>query len=150
METVLKSVCIYLLLLVFLRISGKRTLHDVTLFDFVLLLFISEATNQAMLGEDFSLINSIIVIVTLVITDIIFSLLKQKSKKLDKILDGMAVIIVENGRPLKDRMEKERVDEDDVLEAARQLQGLERMEQIKYAVLEKNGAITIIPKEKKS
>jgi uncharacterized membrane protein YcaP (DUF421 family) len=148
METVIKSIILYLLLLVVLRISGKRTLHDVTVFDFVLLLFISEATNQAMLGEDFSLTNAIIVIVTLVATDIIFSMLKQRSKRLEKLIDGMAVIIVENGIPLKDRMRRERVDEEDVMEAARQMQGLERMEQIKYAVLEKNGAITIIPRDK--
>ena len=145
METVVKSVIIYVLLMIFLRLSGKRTLHDVTIFDFVLLLFISEATNQAMLGEDFSLTNAIVVIVTLITTDVIFSFLKQRSKKLEKIMDGMAVIIVENGIPNKERMKKERIDEEDIMEAARRMQGLERMDQIKYAVLEKNGAISIIP-----
>ncbi|MGH7962140.1 MAG: YetF domain-containing protein, partial [Candidatus Binatia bacterium] len=55
---------------------------------------------------------------------------------------------VENGRPLKDRMERARVDEEDVLVAARERLGLERMEQIKYAVLECSGGISIIAKEK--
>ena len=58
-------------------------------------------------------------------------------------------IIVKNGRSLKDRMNKARIDESDVLTAARHLQGLERMEQIKYAVLERSGGITIIPQEQK-
>jgi uncharacterized membrane protein YcaP (DUF421 family) len=56
------------------------------------------------------------------------------------------LVVVENGQPLRDRMNKARIDEDDVLTAARQLQGLERMEQIKYAVLERNGGISIIPR----
>lgn len=58
-------------------------------------------------------------------------------------------MIVEEGRPLKDRMAKARVDEDDILTAARQLQGLERMDQIKYAVLERSGGISIIPNQEK-
>lgn len=57
----------------------------------------------------------------------------------------MPLVIVEDGKPLKDRMDKARVDEDDVLTAARELQGLARMEQIKYAVLKRSGGISIIP-----
>ncbi len=59
----------------------------------------------------------------------------------------MPVIILENGQPIKDRMTRARVDESDILEAARESQGLERLEQIKFAVLESNGSISIIPKE---
>jgi uncharacterized membrane protein YcaP (DUF421 family) len=57
------------------------------------------------------------------------------------------LVIVEDGKPLKDRMDKARMDEEDILHAARELQGLERMEQIKYAVLERNGDITVVPKQ---
>lgn len=60
---------------------------------------------------------------------------------------GEPLIILENGRPLHDRMNRERVDEEDILEAARELQGLERLDQIRYAILERNGAITIVPAE---
>jgi uncharacterized membrane protein YcaP (DUF421 family) len=63
------------------------------------------------------------------------------------MFNGVPTVIVEEGRPLRDLMQRARVEEDDVLEAARRLQGLERMEQIKYAVLEKSGGISIIPKE---
>jgi uncharacterized membrane protein YcaP (DUF421 family) len=58
----------------------------------------------------------------------------------------MPLVIVEHGQPLKERMEKARIDLEDVLAAAREHQGLERMEQIKYAVLERSGSISIIPK----
>jgi uncharacterized membrane protein YcaP (DUF421 family) len=124
---------------------GKRALAQITTFDFVLLLIISEAVQQGMLGEDFSLTNGLLVIVTMVLLDTGFSLLKQRMPGLDKWIEGMPLIIVENGKPLKDRMKKVRVDENDVLVAARESQGLERMEQIKYAVLERNGGISIVP-----
>ncbi len=59
----------------------------------------------------------------------------------------MPLLLVEDGRPLKKRMDKARVDEEDILASARQSQGLERMDQIKYAVLERSGGISIVPKQ---
>ena len=146
MSIVLRSCAIYVFLIVIFRIAGKRSLAHVTTFDFVLLLIIGEATQQALLGEDFSLSNAFLVIITLVGLDVGLSLWKQRSPKMDRLLDDMPLVIVENGQPLKDRMEKARIDQDDVLAAARERQGLERMEQIKYAVLERSGGISIIPR----
>ncbi len=65
---------------------------------------------------------------------------------LDKLTDGLPTIIVEDGQPLKDRMDKARVDTSDILTVACEKQGLERLDQIKYAVLERSGGISIIPK----
>lgn len=146
MDSVLRAVAIYVILLVIFRISGKRSLAQITTFDFVLLLIIGEATQQALLGEDFSLTNAFVVIVTLVGLDIGLSLLKGRSQKLERVVDDLPLLIVEDGRPLQERMDKARIDQSDVLTAARELQGLERMDQIKYAVLERSGGISIIPK----
>jgi len=66
----------------------------------------------------------------------------------EKIVEGTPLIIVDHGKPLKDRMTKSNVDEADVMQAARLNLGLEKMEQVKYAVLEKDGKISIIPFEK--
>jgi uncharacterized membrane protein YcaP (DUF421 family) len=83
--------------------------------------------------------------VTLVFLDVALSLIKQRFPSVDAVLEGKAVIIVEDGKPLKERLRQERLDEQDILEAARELRGLERMDQIKYAVLERSGHISIIP-----
>lgn len=147
MDSVLRAFAIYIILLIVFRISGKRTLAEVTTFDFVLLLIIGEATQQALLGNDFSIINAALVITTLLFVEIVLTLIKQKSKRLDKWMEGTALIILEDGKPIKERLKEERIEESDILEAARQLRGLERLDQIKYAVLEKTGGITIIPKE---
>lgn len=145
MDAVLRAIAVYLVLLLLFRVAGRRTLAEITTFDFVLLLIIGEATQQALLGEDFSVTNAIVVIATLLFVDVMFSLAKSRSKKMEKVLDGVPTIVVDNGRCLTELMNKARVDEDDVMEAARRLQGIERIDQIKYAVLEVNGGITIIP-----
>lgn len=58
---------------------------------------------------------------------------------------ALPLLIVRNGRPLQDRLDGVRVDESDILKAARELQGLEHLEQVKHAVLETSGGITVIP-----
>ena len=146
MDTVLRAVAIYAALLVVLRIGGKRTLGQTTTFDFVMLLIIAETTQQALLGDDFSVTNALLLIATIVGLDIAFSLMKRRSPKLDRLVEGVPMVIVENGKPLLDRMEKARVDEEDVLAAARESQGLKHMDQIEYAVLERSGGISVVPK----
>lgn len=146
MDSVLRAAAVYMILLVIMRIAGKRTLAQVTVFDFILLLIIGEATQQALLGNDFSVTNAAIVIATLVLLDIGLSVLKQRSKRLDRIIDDSPVVIVDNGQLLWDRMNRARIDEQEILVAAREAHGLERLDQIKYAVLERSGGISIIPK----
>ena len=146
MESVVRALVIYAVLMVLFRITGKRSLGQITTFDFVLLLIISEAIQNGMVGSSYSITNSLVLVVTLVTVDVVLSLVKRRSPRLEQFLDGTPVVIVENGRPLRERMDKERVDESDVLGAARR-EGLERMEQVKYAVLERNGQISIIPRD---
>ncbi len=148
-DTVVRGIAIYLFLLLVFRLTGKRSLGQVTTFDFILLLIISETTQQALIGDNFSVTNAFLSILTLVVLDIGMSLLKQRVPTLDNWLEGVPLVVVEEGKSMKDRMKKVQVDEQDILSAARELQGLERMEQIKYAVLERNGAITIVPNIKK-
>jgi len=150
MESVLRAAAVYLALLVLFRIAGKRTLADITNFDFVLLLIIGEAAQQALIGEDFSLTNAVLVVATLILIDIGLGYVKERSAALDKLLEGMPVVLLENGEPIEQHLKKSRVNVSDVLAAARELQGLERLEDIKYAVLERNGKISIVPAEKKS
>ena len=146
MESVIRPALVYLFVLLVLRLTGKRTLAQITTFDFVLLLIISEATQQALIGEDNSMINGAIVVGTLIGLNILMSVVKQRSKWFDRLLDDIPLVIVADGKPLKDRMDKARVDEDDVLDAAREMHGLESMDQIRHAILERDGQISIIPR----
>jgi uncharacterized membrane protein YcaP (DUF421 family) len=150
MDSVLRGAIVYVVLLVLFRLVGKRSLAQITTFDFVLLLIIAEAIQQAMVGADSSMVGSFLLVVTLLGIDVALSLVKQRSQTVDKWLDDVPLVIVDDGKLLHDRMNMARVDELDVLHAARQLQGLERLDQIKYAVLEVSGGISIIPKRTNS
>ncbi|MEH6563986.1 MAG: YetF domain-containing protein [Halopseudomonas sp.] len=145
MDSILRAAAIYLVVLVIFQLAGRRTLSEITTFDLVLLLIIGEATQQALLGDDFSVTNAVLVIITLVLIDIGLSLVKRHFPALAKITDGQPIIIVEQGRLIAARARKARIDGGDVLEAARHSHGLERLDQIKYAILEKDGKISIIP-----
>lgn len=145
MNPVFRGLIIYLFLLIVFRIMGKRSLKETTTFDLVLLLIISEVTQQALVGDDYSLTTSMLLICTLMGADLVFTLLKSSSPFFGKVTEGIPLLIVNNGKPLKKRMNKTKVDEEDVMQAARLNFGLEKMEEIKYAVLEKDGTITIIP-----
>ena len=148
MDSVIRGLIVYVVLLIIFRLSGKRTLSQTTTFDMVLLLIISETIQQALIDTDNSMTNGLILVLTLVGISVLLSLLKQRSPAIERLVDGAPLIIMEDGKTFQERMDKERVDEEDILEAARKLQGLERLEQIKYAVLERNGEITIVPAQK--
>jgi uncharacterized membrane protein YcaP (DUF421 family) len=149
MNPVLRAATVYLVLLVVFRLAGKRTLAQVTSFDLVLLLIISEAVAQALVGDDFSLVNALLIVLTLVLMDVALGFVKR-SREASKWLEGLPVVIVEDGRLLPDRIGRTQVDEDDVLTAAQRQLGLERLDQIKYAVLERSGGIAVIPKRSMS
>lgn len=147
MDSILRAAGMYLALMLLFRVAGRRSLADLTTFDFVLLLIIGEATQQALLGDDFSFTNSILVIATLIVLDVGLSLAKLNSRRLARLLDGHATLVVEHGRFLQRRMRRARLTEDDILESARDSQGIEKVEQIKFAIIERNGKISIIPRE---
>jgi uncharacterized membrane protein YcaP (DUF421 family) len=146
MDSVIRAAAIYIILLTLFRLTGKRSLSEATSFDFVLILIIAEAVESALLDGDHSFTNVFLLILTLLGIDIALSLAKQRSLLLDKLVDDVPLILVDDGKVLTDRLKKSRIDENDILQAARQLQGLERMDQVKYAVLERSGGISIIPR----
>ena len=147
MESILRAALIYLVVWLVMRVTGKRTLAQVTIFDFVLLLIISQAGQQALLGDDLSLTNALLIIVTLVGIHLTFTAANYRWPAFDKFANDVPLVLIDDGQILEERMRKTKVSEDDILEQARMAHGVERMDQIKYAVLERNGGISIIPKQ---
>lgn len=147
MESILRALAVYGFLLLVFRICGKRSLSDITTFDFIVLLILAETTGEALPAEDFSLTNCFLLIATLMGIDLLLSEWKQHHPTVDKVLDGVPLVLVEDGRCLEDRMAQSRVSRDDLLAAARQTQGLSGLDQVRYAVLERSGDISIIPRD---
>jgi uncharacterized membrane protein YcaP (DUF421 family) len=147
MDSVLRATAVYLFVFVLLRLTGRRTMGEMNSFDLVLLLIIGEGTQQALLGRDYSLTQAFLVVLTLVLVDTGVSLLKQRSAWIARVLDGVTLPVVHDGKPEPELLRMERVSEEDVLRAARMQHGLESLDQVKVAFLEADGKITVVPKE---
>lgn len=146
MESILRGAATYLAVWLIFRLAGKRSLAQITTFDAVLLLIISETTQSALIDHDDSFTNSVLLILTMLGLDVLFSCVKQRWPVADRIVDGVPLLIVNRGVLCREAMQKERIDEQDILHAARDRQGLANMDQIQYAILERTGEITIVPK----
>jgi uncharacterized membrane protein YcaP (DUF421 family) len=148
MESVLKAVAIYLALWLLIRLSGRRALGQLSVFEFVLFLIIGGAAQRALTGEDYSLTNAFIIVATLVGINVLVSLIAREWPLARKIFKGVPMILVENGRPLTGRIRRSRLTEDEIMESARRDHGIETMAQVKYAILETSGHISIVPQER--
>jgi uncharacterized membrane protein YcaP (DUF421 family) len=145
MVPVVRAAAVYVFLLLLMRVTGKRTLAEVTVFDFLVLLIVSECTQQAMTGNDFSVTNAVILVTTLVLLQRGADWISKRSERGDKLLNDLPVIVVEDGRPKDEWLRRNGLSVAEILEEARSSQGVERMADIKYAVLERNGSISVIP-----
>jgi uncharacterized membrane protein YcaP (DUF421 family) len=141
---VVRALAVYLFLLILLRLMGKRSLADVTVFDFVVLLILSECTQQAMSGNDFSTTNAAILVTTLVVLQRLADKLSDRSPRMDRLLNDVPTIVVRDGVPLEGAMRHHDLTVGEVLEAARKSQGVEHLEQIRYAVVERDGSLSVV------
>ena len=147
MNPVLRSVVMFAILWVVFRISGRRTLAEITTFDFILLLIIGDATQQALVGVDYSITTAALVIVTLVLLDLLMGRLALSGHGMRRFIESAPVIVINKGKPLEKVLRREGVDLEDVMMAARERHGLQTLDQIKYAIVERHGGISIVPAE---
>ncbi len=156
MTTVWKAAAAYLVVLFAMRLIGRRTASQQAPFDMVVLFLFGGMTTTAILGEDRSFSDgrsasgtaAMTGIFTVGLMHILVSWLKLKSVLFERIVDGTPIVVFEEGRWSEDQMRKLRMQEADIRTAMRQ-QGMIEMEAMRYAIIERDGTISIIPKEKK-
>jgi uncharacterized membrane protein YcaP (DUF421 family) len=146
---VIRAVFGYCFLVLMVRSAGRRPGKQITPFEYVFIFFIGGLTLTAMLGNDRSLTNGFCVIVTLALTHFVIAWLKHRSPAFGRLADGTPLVLLSNGEWQIETMKKMRLQDDDVMAMARD-NGLERLDQIEYAVLERNGEISIIKKPQDS
>jgi len=146
MYTVLRAVVVYLVVLFFFRITGKRGLDTVTPFELILMWMMGGVAVPAMQGEDRSMTNALLLISTLVGCHLTLAWAKRRSRLVEKIIEGTPMIVMQDGKRVGNHMEKMLIHDQDVLQAGRQ-QGIVRMDQVKYAVVERTGSISVIPQK---
>ena len=125
------------------RIAGRRPGKQITPFEFVLIFFIGGVTLTPMVGNDRSLSNALCIITTIALTHFAIAWLKQRFPAFGRIVDGTPLVLLAKGDWQVETMQKMRLQDDDVMAMARD-NGLERLDQIEYAILERNGEISIV------
>ena len=141
-ELVLRAVIVYVFLLVLLRFTGKRQVGQLSPFDLILLLVLSNAVQNAMNGGDNSLSAGIILAAVLVLLNSLVGLITYKSKRLEALVEERPDVLIHNGKLFADVMQRERLTHHE-LNAALRAAGCTSIEEVQYAILENNGQITV-------
>jgi uncharacterized membrane protein YcaP (DUF421 family) len=143
MAAVFRAMFGYLFLVFMVRVVGRRPGKQMTPFDYVLVFFMGGLTLTPMVGNDRSLVNAATIVLTIALTHFGLAWLRHWSPRIGRIVDGVPIVLIERGKVLPPRLDGMVVQEADIMAAARD-RGVEHLDEIEYAVLERNGEISII------
>ena len=145
-EIVLRGALVYIVLLSLLRLSGKRTVGQFTPFDLLLLVLLGDAVQGAMIAEEESVSGAVILVATLLTLNWLAGFLSSRSRRLDHLLEGSPVLLVRNGTVYEQALRRSNLTRSELKESMRK-QGCIRIEDVRLAVLESDGEISIVPRE---
>ena len=146
LDIVLRTATIYIVVLVGMRLSGKRQVGQMTPFDLVLLLLIANAVQNAMTGPDTSLVGGLAAAATLLILNAVISRLVLQSSRARHIIEGDPTLLIHAGKTIRRHLERENIGEDELRQALRE-HGIATIEEVHGAVLEIDGSISVIKKD---
>ena len=144
--SVLRALFGYFFLVFIVRIVGRRPGKQLTPFEFILIFFLGGLMLTAIVADEASLTNAFCQIMAIGLAHYMLTMMRTRSDRVARVLDGVPLVLLKDGNWRPHTMSKMGVMDDDVMEKARD-QGLKTLSEIKTAVLERNGEISIIPKE---
>ncbi len=144
-ELVARGAVVYVFLIVLLRLTGKRQVGQLAPFDLVLLLVLSNAVQNAMNGGDNSLLAGMVSAVTLVGLNYLMGVATFRSKKLEALVEGRPEILIHNGKLFEDVMRKARLTHHELNVSLREA-GCTCVEDVRSAILENSGDISVVPR----
>jgi len=143
-DIVLRTAVIYLVILIGLRLAGKREIGQMTVFDLVVLLLIANAVQNAMLGPHTSLAGGILAAVVLLVLNAVVARLRLRWPLLRRLVEGSPTLLVLRGEVITDHLRREGLDQE-TLEAALREHGVADLSEVEMAVLEIDGSISVVP-----
>lgn len=143
MYTIFNAIVGYFFLLLTVRVLSRRPGAQMTMFEFVLVFLIGGVVILATVGDDRSMTNCVCAVIAVGLMHRLVSYLKSRFPRLGAVVDGTPLVLLKDGKWQTEVMSKMRLDDNDVMAAAR-AKGVKTLDQIKYAILERNGAISII------
>jgi uncharacterized membrane protein YcaP (DUF421 family) len=145
-EKIIRPVAVYFFLVGILRIGGRRELAQMNAFDLVVLLTLSNAVQNAIIGDDNSLLGGFIGGATLVLLNLAVVRYLYRHPQLESRLEGQAIVLVQDGHVFRDRLARERITMEELLAAVHR-QGVTRLEDCAEVILETSGTVSVIPRE---
>jgi uncharacterized membrane protein YcaP (DUF421 family) len=146
-EVALRTAIVYLFLVTAIRVSGKREVGQMSVLELIVVLVISDAVQNSMIGDNTSIWGGIVAVVVLLGIDFILREISRRSKRARKALEGEPRLLVRDGRLLKRAVQEEGLEVDDIMSALR-AHGLARIEEVRMAVLETDGSISVVGRSK--
>jgi uncharacterized membrane protein YcaP (DUF421 family) len=143
MEIVLRSTAIFFFIWMLTRAMGKRELAELTAFELILLVTFGDLVQQAVTQEDMSVTGGILAVGTIALWILLFSYVGFRSKRARTVFDGVPVVVVMEGRPVRESLELERLPIDELLESARK-SGIEDLAEVRLGILEPDGKFSFI------
>ena len=143
-QIIVRTAAVYLVVFAGLRLTGKRELGQMTVFDLVVILLIANAVQNAMTGPDTSLTGGILAAIVLLAVNWTVSALRLRSHLLGRILEGTPTVLVEDGEFIWPHLRKEGLERAEIEMAMRE-HGVDSVRDVKLAVLEVDGSISIVP-----
>jgi uncharacterized membrane protein YcaP (DUF421 family) len=145
-EKIFRSAIVYLFLLVAFRLLGKRQVGQMTPFDLIVLLIISNVLQNAMIGPDNSVTGGLIGATTVLMLNWLVAGLALKSRRVERLVEGAPTILVHHGRVMEEHLKRELISREQLLSALRR-QGIFDISEVKVAVLEESGALSVLREE---
>jgi uncharacterized membrane protein YcaP (DUF421 family) len=141
---ILRTAVVYSVILIGLRLTGKREIGQMTVFDLVVLLLLANAVQNAMVGPDTSLTGGVLAAIVLLALNTVVAQLRMRWPRLRRLVEGTPTLLVLHGEVIPDHMRREGVDQE-TLEAALREHGVAELEDVEMAVLEIDGSISVVP-----
>lgn len=142
---ILRTVAVYLVLLVLLRLGGKRELGQLSTLDLAVLLLLANTVQNAIIGDDLSLTGGVLGAAALIVLDKGLTRLGYRSRRLGRLLNGDPTPLIAGGRLLPDNLRRQRITDEELTTICRR-QGIDRLEDVETATLETDGTMTVRPR----
>jgi uncharacterized membrane protein YcaP (DUF421 family) len=145
MDIALRAVALFWFMVFITRVIGRRELSSLSPFDLILLIILGDAIQQGLTQDDYSVTGAIIAVGTIASLQVATSYVSFRSRRARRVLEGLPVVIVEDGRIVAENLRRERMTPDEIAEEMR-LQQIGSFEDVQWAILETNGSISFIRK----
>ena len=145
-EFVLRAIAVYVVLLLMLRVAGKRTVGQFTPFDMLVIVLLGTAVQNSLIGEDYSLLGGLILAGTLIACNWIVGYVTSRVPRLDRVVEGSPVLLARDGELYTNAMRAQNLSRLDIDEALREA-GLDDIAHAALVTLEVDGAITVVPRD---